>query len=92
MRILVIGARGFIGSAVAARLVADGYEVVGAGRRIKAARERRPDMRWIKVDLARARKPENWSGPLAGRSRVVVSWGSATGKVSEDRAAIVTFG
>ncbi len=31
------------------------------------------------------------TGPLAGRPRLVVSWGSATHKVSEDRAAIVTF-
>ena len=37
-------------------------------------------------------EPPLRSGPLAGRSRVVVSWGSATLKVSEDRAAIVTFG
>jgi uncharacterized protein YbjT (DUF2867 family) len=71
MRILVIGAYGFIGSTVSARLVADGHEVVGAGRRIKAARERRPDMHWIKIDLARARKPEHWSGHLAGIDAVV---------------------
>jgi uncharacterized protein YbjT (DUF2867 family) len=71
MRVLVIGAYGFIGSAVAARLVADGHEVVGAGRRIKAARDRRPDMRWIKIDLASARKPEHWSGHLAGIDAVV---------------------
>ncbi len=31
------------------------------------------------------------TGPLAGRPRVVVSWGSATRGVAEDRAAIVTF-
>ncbi|MGO8959693.1 MAG: hypothetical protein ACLQFR_20345 [Streptosporangiaceae bacterium] len=31
------------------------------------------------------------TGPLAGLPRVVVSWGSATGKVSQDRSAIVTF-
>jgi hypothetical protein len=31
------------------------------------------------------------TGPLAGRPRVVVSWGSATRSVAEDRAAIVTF-
>jgi hypothetical protein len=30
-------------------------------------------------------------GPLAGRPRVVVSWGSATRRVAEDRDAIVTF-
>src|SRR5258708_14470972 len=31
------------------------------------------------------------TGPLAARPRVVVSWGSATHKISADRAAIVTF-
>jgi hypothetical protein len=31
------------------------------------------------------------TGPHAGQPRVVVSWGSATHKISEDRAAIVTF-
>jgi len=71
MRVLVVGAYGFIGSAVVARLVADGHEVVGAGRRIKSARERRPDLRWIKIDLARARKPEHWAGHLAGIDAVV---------------------
>ena len=71
MRVLVVGAYGFIGSAVVARLVADGHEVVGAGRRIKSARERRPDLRWIKIDLARARKPEHWAGYLAGIDAVV---------------------
>src|SRR6202163_3836570 len=71
MRVLVIGAYGFSGSAVVARLVADGHEFVGAGRRIKAARERRPDLRWIKIDLARARKPEQWTSHLAGIDAVV---------------------
>jgi uncharacterized protein YbjT (DUF2867 family) len=71
MRVLVVGAYGFIGSAVVARLVADGHEVVGAGRRIKAARERRPDLRWIRIDLTRARRPEHWSGHLAGIDAVV---------------------
>jgi len=71
MRILVIGAYGFIGSAVVARLVADGHEVVGAGRRIKAARERRPDLDWVRIDLTRARKPEHWDQHLAGIDAVV---------------------
>src|SRR5579871_542780 len=71
MRVLVIGAYGFIGSAVVARLVADGHEVVGAGRRIRSARERRPDLRWIKIDLSRTRKPEKWQANLAGIDAVV---------------------
>jgi uncharacterized protein YbjT (DUF2867 family) len=81
MRVLVVGAYGFIGSVVVARLVADGHEVVGAGRRIKAARERRPDVHWIKIDLARARKPEQWSSHLAGIDAVVNCAGDSTYKV-----------
>ncbi|MBB4228980.1 uncharacterized protein YbjT (DUF2867 family) [Rhizobium mongolense] len=33
MNVLILGATGFIGSAVAARLVADGHAVSGPGRR-----------------------------------------------------------
>ena len=36
-------------------------------------------------------EPGARTGPFAGLPRVVVSWGSATRTVSEDRAAIVTF-
>jgi len=71
MRVLVIGAYGFIGSAVVARLVADGHEVVGAGRRLAVARERRPDLRWIKIDLSRIRKPEECADCLSGIDAVV---------------------
>lgn len=60
MRVLVIGAYGFIGSAVAARIAADGNEVVGAGRRIRQAARARPDFRWIRLNLARKRTPEQW--------------------------------
>jgi uncharacterized protein YbjT (DUF2867 family) len=71
MRILVVGAYGFIGMAVAARLAADGHEVVGAGRRIRTASYRRPDLRWIRLDLAKARKPEEWAAILNGIDAVV---------------------
>src|SRR5262245_53130877 len=71
MRVLVIGAYGFIGSAVVARLVADGHEVVGAGRRLTVARERRPDLRWVKIDLNRVRKPEECRDCLSGIDAVV---------------------
>lgn len=71
MRILVIGAYGFIGSAVVARLSADGHEVVGAGRRVRRSSRTRPDLRWIKINLARARTPEKWSSALSGVHAVV---------------------
>src|SRR5581483_3286702 len=68
MRILVVGAYGFIGMAVAARLAADGHEVVGAGRRVRNASYRRPDMHWVKLDLA---KPQEWAAILNGIDAVV---------------------
>ena len=92
MRVLVVGAYGFIGSAVVARLVADGHEVVGAGRRIKAARARRPDLRWIKIDLARARKPEHWAGHLAGIDAVVNCAGVLQDSPTDSTAGVHTTG
>jgi len=71
MRILVVGANGFIGTAVAARLSADGHEVVGAGRHIRNASYRRPGMRWVKLDLARGYEPAYWREMLAGVDAVV---------------------
>lgn len=71
MRILVVGAYGFIGAAVVARLSADGHEVIGAGRRIRNASYRRPDLRWIHLDFAQARKPEKWQLLVRGLDAVV---------------------
>jgi uncharacterized protein YbjT (DUF2867 family) len=71
MRILVLGGYGFIGSAVVARLSADGHEVVGAGRRIRRASRIRPDLRWIKINIARAGSVEKWLRHLKGIDAVV---------------------
>lgn len=54
MRILVVGGYGLIGSYVVSRLVADGHEVVGAGRRVQGARRRWPRLKWVRIDLATA--------------------------------------
>ena len=45
MNILILGATGFIGSVVAARLVADGHAVTGLGRNPARARLKQPAMR-----------------------------------------------
>lgn len=71
MKILVTGAYGFIGSAVTARLSADGHEIIGVGRRIAEARTRRPDIRWIALDIGRAKSPEDWLPHLQGMEAVV---------------------
>ncbi|MDR3511477.1 MAG: NAD(P)H-binding protein [Caulobacteraceae bacterium] len=70
MRILVVGGYGLIGSAIVARLHAEGHDVVGAGRAIAAARRRAPAVRWIEADLGKA-TIENWGRHLDGIEAVV---------------------
>jgi uncharacterized protein YbjT (DUF2867 family) len=58
MKVLVIGATGLIGSAVVARLVGEGHEVVAAARHIPQA-----DLSgatWTRFDLARAAHASDW--------------------------------
>src|SRR3712207_515245 len=45
------GAYGLIGSYVAARLHADGHQIVGAGRSLGGARRRGPHYAWVEADF-----------------------------------------
>ncbi|MEA3016422.1 MAG: hypothetical protein QOI38_1144 [Sphingomonadales bacterium] len=72
MRILILGATGLIGSAVAARLSREGYEVVGVARRVGGVETRRvAAARWVRLDLRQVRGPEDWLPHLAGIDAVV---------------------
>jgi uncharacterized protein YbjT (DUF2867 family) len=75
MRILLLGASGLIGSAVAARLKLDGHEIVAVGRGGGPAARRVPVDRWVKLDLRQATKPETWLPHLAGIEAVVTCAG-----------------
>ena len=57
MRILLTGATGFIGSAVLARLRAEGHEVVAVTRTNGRAAKRLPIDRFVVLDIA-ASPPE----------------------------------
>lgn len=70
MRVLVAGAYGFIGAYIAARLLRDGHEVVGAGRDIAFASQRYPHLRWIAADF-RTDQAEDWARRLRGFEAVV---------------------
>ena len=60
MNILILGATGFIGSVVAARLVADGHVVTGLGRNPTRARLKQPAIDWRRADLSHMTKPADW--------------------------------
>jgi uncharacterized protein YbjT (DUF2867 family) len=68
MRVLVLGASGLIGTAVTARLLARGDDVVGVARRFGAEH---PGLRWVRVDVGRATSPADWEPHLHGVDAVV---------------------
>ena len=68
MRVLIVGASGFIGMAVASRLAAEGHSVVGVGRSDLRAF---PVMEWVRLNVAHASDPSMWLPLLQGVNAVV---------------------
>lgn len=71
MRVLVLGASGFIGSQAAAHLSARGFDIVGGARNVRAARRLQPWLDWIEVDFNRDLTAEAWASKLDGIDAVV---------------------
>lgn len=67
MRILLTGSTGLLGAALARRLLADGHQVLAAGRRPG------PDARlgFVRIDFARATSRHDWLAHLAGIDVVI---------------------
>lgn len=76
MRVLLIGAYGFIGSGVARALLAQGHEVIGLGRSERIARRILPDLEWIVGDLNRMARPQDWQAALHGIDAVINASGA----------------
>jgi uncharacterized protein YbjT (DUF2867 family) len=68
VRVLLTGANGLIGSAVAAALSGDGHEVTGTTRRTGG-----PSClaRRVEIDMRAATRPEDWSAHLIGIEAVI---------------------
>lgn len=60
MRVLLIGAYGFIGSEIARVALSRGITVVGLGRDIRLAARLLPDVEWVRCDLRDMTHPEVW--------------------------------
>lgn len=88
MRILVTGAYGFIGSAVTARLVAGQHEVIGLGRDVTRAAEQLPAVRWISLDIAKAKRAEDWLSHIDGVDAVVNCAGVLQDGAGDDVRAV----
>ena len=88
MRVLVVGATGLIGSAVAARLKQDGHEVVGVARALGQLTRRVPADRWIALELRRATEPAAWAPHLEGVDAVVNSAGTLQDSARDSTRAV----
>ena len=60
MRVLLIGAYGFIGSEIARVAHRRGMTVVGLGRDIRLGARLLPDVKWVRGDLRDMAQPETW--------------------------------
>lgn len=88
MRVLVLGAYGMIGEAIADRLSADGHDVTGLGRNIARARRRKPHLRWLEADISRLTSPDKWTPLLEGADAVVNAAGALQDSFRDNVSAV----
>lgn len=72
MRVLLLGATGFIGRHVTAYLLHEGHTVVAAVRDTVSARRRFPGIETVRIDLNRMASAQDWL-PLLSQAEAVVN-------------------
>ncbi len=92
MRVLVTGATGLIGSAVMARLLRVGHQVVGISRGTGAARQSQPHVAWVSLDISRQVTPEHWIAHLEGVEAVVNCAGALQDSPSDNLKGVHAVG
>lgn len=86
MKILILGATGFIGQTILQRLAADGHDVTGLGRDTARAERRIPAARWIKADIAKLSAVE-WSDLIRNEDVIVNCAGALQDSWSDNLSA-----
>jgi len=81
MRVLVVGAYGFIGRAIVGALLQRGHFVVGLGRSARTGKRLLPRIDWVERDLNTMVEAANWHPLLDGVDAVV----NASGALQDDR-------
>lgn len=84
MHILLLGAGGFIGSALARRLQQDGHRITGLARSAAKGAATVPGIGWVEGDLRRMTDPAAWRAPLEGMDAVVNAAGALQSGLRDD--------
>lgn len=87
MNILILGATGFIGSAITRKLADAGHQVTGLGRDPARAALKMPQVCWIKADLAKMERSGDWHDLLADHEVVVNCAGALQDGLSDNLIA-----
>jgi len=89
LRILIVGATGLIGSTLAARLAAEGYEIAGVARRPTPTFH---PMTWASIDVAQATDPGAWAPCLNDVDAVVNCAGTLQDTPSDSTEGVHVLG
>ena len=87
MKILLLGATGFIGSAIAARLLEAGHAVTGVGRHPARMARKMPGLSWRAADIAELGAGPDWRDLLEGQDIVVNAAGALQDGLLDNVAA-----
>lgn len=88
MRILLIGATGFIGSEIARALLCDGHEVTGLARNRDEGARLIPELRWVKGDLRTLTRSQDWTAIVAGHEAVINASGALQSGLRDSVSAV----
>lgn len=88
MRVLVLGAYGFIGLELARRVASAGHEVFGLGRSAALGRRLLPAATWFEDDIATLSTPESWGEHLESVDVVINAAGALQSGYADNVQAI----
>ncbi|CDN94182.1 NAD-dependent epimerase/dehydratase family protein [Agrobacterium tumefaciens] len=87
MKILILGATGFIGSEVLKSLHLRGHAVTGLARSVTSARDKWPFANWVSADLSKMTHATDWSSLVHDHDAIVNCAGALQDGLSDDLAA-----